>query len=88
MKRNASGAVFLETAEFLLLSDGARSLVLEMSEILRPGCAVCVVTEKPNLREAAKYLSAHRPEITLNDVRGGTLQPSKLLVRREGMELK
>ncbi len=88
MKQRASGTVFLETAEFLLLSDGARSLALELSDVLRPGCAVCFVTEKPDLQEAVKYLSVHRPEVTLNDVRSGMVKPSKLLVRRGGMELK
>lgn len=69
LEESAVGKVFLETAEYLLVTDGARGLLPELTSIMRPGCAVCVAPEQVNLEEAAAYLNIHRPEVTLNDYR-------------------
>ncbi len=69
LEKCAAGKVFLETAEYLLVTDGARGLLPELTSIMRPGCAVCVAPELVNLEEAAAYLNVHRPEVTLNDYR-------------------
>ena len=67
LEESAVGKVFLETAEYLLVTDGARGLLPELTSIMRPGCAVCVAPEEVNMEKAAEYLNIHRPEVTLND---------------------
>ena len=65
MKATSRGTIFLETAEFLLLMDGAESLIPELCDVLRPGCGVCKVAEMPDLGDAeaeARYILTKRKE--------------------------
>lgn len=88
MKAGASANIFLETAEFLLVADGARELLPELTEVLRPGCAVCIASEIVDLEQGAAYLAAHRPEVSLNDVRAGKMQLPHLVMKEGRLELE
>lgn len=83
LRRGAEGEVFLETADQLILSGPAVSLLPEIvrSGELRPGADLC--RSGPNLpdpEEAADYLAAHETGLTLLDVR-------RAMVRGERVEL-
>ena len=65
MKATAQGQIFLETADYLIVEQGNESLITQMQKILRPTCSVCVAAEKPDLRQAAVFLNAHEPEVTM-----------------------
>lgn len=83
LRRGAQGEVFLETADQLILSGPAVSLLPEIvrSESLRPGADVCRCGPRPpDPEEAADYLSAHETGLTLLDVR-------RAMVRGERVEL-
>ena len=83
LKRTTPGQVFLETAEFLLLATGAENLLPELTEYLRPGCNVCLITGEADLELAATFLDAHPPQVTLQDCRAENVV-LPLLVAYEG----
>ena len=68
MKANASGEIFLDTAEFLLLHP-AVPVTEEFHTLLRPTCKVTFTTATPDLEAASSYLSVHKPPVTLSQLR-------------------
>lgn len=80
LKATAPGKVFLETADYLIVTKQTVSLLPQLWEILRPATEVCLGVNAD--AQAADYLSAHKPGVTLNDIRsGGQILPS--LIRTE-----
>ncbi len=67
LKRTTPGYVFLETAQYLLVTHSAAPLLRELSLYLRPGCSVYMIVGKAELTEVAQYLSAHTSNVTLRD---------------------
>ena len=83
LQKGADGTVFLGTAEQVVLSQRAVSLLPDIirSQQLRPAAVICVCPdEPPDPEEAAKYLSAHDAGITLQKVQA-------VLLRGEGIAL-
>lgn len=70
--QNRAGAyVFLDTADYLLLSGLSDGQTAQLLQIFRPAAYVCVTENICDLSEAAKYLAVHPPEKNLNDLRAG-----------------
>ena len=67
LKAAAPGRVFLETADYLVVTREAAYLLPQLRKILRPATRVCLGVNTD--AGAADYLSAHKPEIMLKDVR-------------------
>lgn len=87
MKASASGMVFLETADYLIVEQGKEELLEQVYEILRPSCQVCVCDEMPQMPDVAKFLSVHEPSTTLRQLRNADM-PIPLLKDTMGrMEL-
>lgn len=70
LKETACGNIFLDTVDYLMIHPNALTQLPRLWEILRPATQVCRGTGIQE--ETVKFLSAHKPGITLNDVRGGT----------------
>ena len=68
MKASASGEIFLDTAEFLLL-DPTVPITEEFHTLLRPTCTVTFTTAAPDLQAASAYLSIHTSSCTLSELR-------------------
>lgn len=81
MQECASAEVFLDTADYLVVSVGALPLVGELSQYLRPGCRICAAVTKVDPEEAAAYLDAHKPNRTLQEANDGNIP---VLMTREG----
>ena len=83
MKATALGAIFLETADYLVVKMGREDLVVQVYDILRPSCMVCVAEKIPDMKTAAQFLAAHEPQITLREYRAecGNLA---ILAERDG----
>lgn len=64
MKAKASGEIFLDTAEFLIL-DPAVPITEEFHTLLRPTCGVTFTITTPDLQTASDYLAIHEPSVTL-----------------------
>ena len=68
LRSDADGEIFLETAEFLILSPEVAVTSL-FYQYLRPGCRICQAENPPDLETAADYLTAHPPPMTLAHLR-------------------
>ena len=62
MEETAAGIVFLDTADYLLVTESAMEEVESIKEHLKPSVRVCIQHVEMNLKDAAAYLSVHRPE--------------------------
>ena len=67
LRMAASGEVFLDTAEYILVTEEARKLLQEAETVFRLSAQVVLATGKVDPQIAAQYLSAHRPGVTLKD---------------------
>lgn len=83
MKAAAPGAVFLDTADFLIVEQGGEELLTQVYDVLRPTCMVCISKKMPDMEAAAEFLAAHEPELSLRQYRveKGTLPE---LIEKEG----
>ena len=73
--------IFLDTADYLVIAREAIPLLPRLWEILRPATQVCLGTGAEP--EAARFLSAHKPGVTLNDIRAG-MEALPALTQAEG----
>lgn len=64
---SASAAVFLDTAQYLIVDEGGQMLLEQLYPMLRPACQVCRVQTDVDLTEAAAFLRAHPPQTRLID---------------------
>lgn len=87
MKATTASEVFLDTADYLLISKECEGLLPFLTSYLRPSCAVCVTDGAPIMEEVGAYLEIHVPKVTLMRYRAGN-QALPVLKTREGrMEL-
>lgn len=61
--------VFLDTADYLLLTNVPDEMTLRLCDYFRPSCRVCTIRGTPDLSFAAQYLTVHPLQTTLNDLR-------------------
>lgn len=85
LRETASGHLFLETVETLLIEEKAQYLLPELHQLLRPNVRVCRPEGAVNVEEAAAYLSTHLPERMLKDALPG--KPIPVLYGKEGRYL-
>ena len=79
LMRRTPGYVFLETAQYLLITPAAAPLLEELSLYLRPGCSVYLLQDDLELTELAPYLSAHNSNVTLRDCKEAECQLPRLV---------
>lgn len=86
LKDKASGTIFLDTADYLLVTDETAIRINALASVMRPGTEVCMVKEPVDGEQAAKYLEAHTPEASILRIRtGGVKIP---ILRQEGEQFK
>ena len=68
MKSKADGEIFLDTAEFLILSPDV-PITAEFYEIFRPACKLVFSDTPPDLETISDYLAIHTPKTTLASIR-------------------
>lgn len=80
LKATAPGNIFLDTADYLIITREAIPLLPQLWQILRPATQLCLGEGAE--AGAAAFLAAHRPGVTLNDVRAG-MGTLPVLIRTE-----
>lgn len=83
MKNSAVGEIFLDTADYLIVSPACVDLLPAMTTCLRPSCGVCLEDGETDLEQVGLFLRQHTPEITLMKYRAGE-HALQTLVTREG----
>ena len=81
------GAIFLETADFAVLTAPECRLCAELITYLRPACSVCVLTQHTDLQKLGQFLNAHTPVYTLQDYRAGEQRYQTVTLQEGKMEL-
>ena len=66
LKRSAPGEIFLETADYLVLSMGSREAWTGLPDYFRPGTLVFLMEEPVDPEKTAQYLRARQAGIPLN----------------------
>lgn len=69
LTQTAPGAIFLETADYLIVTDRTVNLLPRLTQILRPATQVCLGINAG--ADAAAFLKAHPSKATLKDIRAG-----------------
>lgn len=59
LKANTPAVVYLDTAEYLLVSEDAVTNVEQLRAYLKPSVKVCVCDAAGNVKGSAKYLDVH-----------------------------
>lgn len=75
MKHKSSGIVYLDTAEFLLVSDNALGDIVQMRSLLKGSVRVCAWDGKGELTEVAQYVQAHKTGCRLDEWNPGVKLP-------------
>lgn len=70
MKTGAEGKIFLDTADYVIVTEETARLLPKLPRYLRPAAEVCLGIDAD--AQAAAYLKAQKPGITLRDLRGGS----------------
>lgn len=65
LKESTAGILYLDTADYLLVSEEAKQHIPEMAKYLKEGTRVCVLSGELEICDAARYLEVHRPEMQL-----------------------
>ena len=65
MKETTAGIVFLDTADYLLVSRETEELIADVRPYLKAGARVCKTQGSVKVEEAAAFLANHTPEIIL-----------------------
>ena len=83
LNATASAEIFLETAEYVLVTEGTRYLLPSLKDYIRPGAKVVLATGPVEAQELTDYLEIQKPEITLLDCMAGGKQLPKLMTAGE-----
>lgn len=66
MKQTTAGVIYLDTAEYLLVSPGAQEYVKEMNDYLKYDVRICIAEEEIPLEKTAAYLDSHKPKLRMD----------------------
>lgn len=67
LKQTTAGVVFLDTADFLLVSKDAVNEIRGLERYLKKSVRVCFGEADIDPAEAAEYLNVHRPSVRLRE---------------------
>ena len=82
MNATAEGIVFLDTADYMLVTESAERDVEAMKTYLKSSVRVCGQNVEVDLKEAARYLRVHKPRQRLGDWEDTT--EAELLTENDG----
>lgn len=66
MKRSSPGIVYLDTAQFLLVSKNAVALIPEIQLYLKDAVKICLWEGETSVADAAAYMRAHKIGVRLS----------------------
>ena len=60
LKATTPGTIYLDTAEYLLLAEGAEDVTEQLKSVFKKSVRVCMADAAVDLKAAAKFLPVHR----------------------------
>lgn len=85
LEKTAKGVIYLDTADYLLVSEAAEAELNGMKAYLKPKTQICLSAEKVDLAEAALFLAVHNPGATLGE---HSEEMPELYTEKGGLKLK
>ena len=82
MQEAASGEIYLDTAEHLLLEEGMDLWLEQLAKYLRPSCTLCRISGDTKLSELTEYLQVHPPELTMAEYEAGKRVLPRLICKK------
>lgn len=70
LEETTSGVIFLDTADYLLLSRTANREAEALKQYLKSSIRVCIAEKNIDPVQAAEYLSTHRPAVKMKHYKG------------------
>ena len=67
LEDTTSGVIFLDTADYLLISETAKDAAMELGQYVKPTIEICIAEKDIDPIQAAEYLAVHHPEVKLRD---------------------
>lgn len=67
LEDTTSGVIFLDTADYLLISETAKDAAMELGQYVKPTIEICIAEKDIDPVQAAEYLAVHHPEVKLRD---------------------
>lgn len=59
MEDTTSGVIYLDTADYLLLSEEAEDTAIELQKVLKPKTQMCYAESEIDIKEVGRFLAAH-----------------------------
>ena len=87
LERTTAGVAYLDTAAFLLISEGEETVAGEMKTTLKESVELYWVQGQPDLKEASRFLSVHGKGPTYESWENGSKLPV-LICKNERMILQ
>ena len=76
LEANCIGIIYLNTAQYLLVSDSAADLISPLSQHLKGSVDLCKWDGQGSVEDAAKYMAAHKNGCRLKDWKAGEKLPA------------
>lgn len=83
IKESAAGVVFLDTVDYVLVTEETKELLGQLERDLRPGTKVVLTTGPLALENLGRFLHVHNPELRLCDYLAGQRNLPKLMLAGE-----
>lgn len=83
LKETAAGIIYLDTADYLILSRGAEGILEELAPYLKDDVRICLAEGEVDMKNAGNYLAVHEPKSKMGDWNKGN-QLQILMVGEDG----
>ena len=67
MKENSPGIIYLDTAQYLFVDEGAQQYISALSPYVKGGVRLCLWNGQGGITEAIKYVDAHKIGCKIKD---------------------
>ena len=82
-EKTAMGRIFLDTVDYVLVTERTKSMVPELQGILRPSVHLVLANGPMELADMPKFLKIHKPKTTIKDWLTGKTDLSRLMTAGE-----
>ena len=65
MREKSSGIIYMDTADYLLVAEGAESWIPELGKLLKGKVRICMTETEVDIRGAGSFLAVHKPRCTM-----------------------
>lgn len=83
IRATAAGEIFLDTVDFVLVTEDTKTMIPELEALLRPSAKLILATGMVDPKNITEFLSVHKSELTIKDWMTGQTELPKLMTAGE-----